>query len=260
MSVQIDPRVDHYKVLGVAPEASGDDIKKAYRRLAKKYHPDSTGGDKVKEAKFKEIGHAYDILGDKDKRTQYDALRAGTSQFHDFQGFPGAGGAVDLGDIFSQMFQGGARRGNVNVRFSGGGPAGFGAEFPPGFQPGFQDRPRRRRDPAHQAAHQAEHKIKLSDGSPAIQRGADVLSDLRLSLDQAILGTVCEVATATGKSKVKVPPGTSSGVKLRLKEKGMPTASGGHGHHYVTIQIDVPKNIDEKATQLLMQFMQQAKR
>ena len=112
MTSHIDPRIDHYKVLGVKQEASSADIKKAYRRLAKKYHPDSTGGDKHKEAKFKEISRAYDVLGDEGKRAEYDALRSGAGQFHNFQGFPGGGGGVDLGQIFAQMFQGAAQGGD----------------------------------------------------------------------------------------------------------------------------------------------------
>src|SRR6266545_3559051 len=109
---------DPYEALGVSPDASAADIKKAYRRLAKRYHPDSTGGDKVKEDRFKEVSTAYDILGDAEKRARYDAMRRqGTF------GGPGmnAGdGAFDLGDILAQMFGGAA------------GPAGAGAARPGG--------------------------------------------------------------------------------------------------------------------------------
>jgi DnaJ-class molecular chaperone len=262
MSVQIDPRIDHYKILGVKPDAKGEDIKKAYRRLAKQCHPDSTGGDKAKEARFKEISQAYDILGDKDKREQYDALRSGAEQFHQFQGFPGGfgggvGGAGGLDDLFAQMFQGaGARRGNVHVRID---PGARGGPFAGPFAGPGADRPRRRRQPA-EPAKPKEQTIRLADGSSARKLGHDVHSDLRLSLDQAVLGTVAEVTTLDGTAKVKVPPGTSSGVRLRLKHKGA-LADGGHrGHHYVTVHIDVPKHVDEKAKELLIQFMQRTKR
>ena len=98
MSLDFDPTKDHYKVLGVDPKATADDIKKAYRRLATQNHPDSTGGDKAKEARFKEISNAYDVLGDAKKRSHYDAIRqggfagarAGGGPFPG--GFPGAGG------------------------------------------------------------------------------------------------------------------------------------------------------------------------
>lgn len=260
MTAQIDPRIDHYKVLGVKREASGADIKKAYRKLAKKYHPDSTGGDKGKEAKFKEISRAYDILGDENKRAEYDALRSGAGQFHNFQGFPGAGttrdGGVDLGQIFAQMFQGAAQGGGGNVRFRQGGSPFSDSPFPGGSP--FDAPPRRR--PPQPPQVPKERKIKLSDGTPATLRGADVHADLRLPLDQAILGTVVDVATLDGSGRVKVPSGTSSGVRLRLKGKGARRRDGTRGHHYATVHIDVPKNLDDKAKQLLVKFMQHIKR
>jgi DnaJ-class molecular chaperone len=266
MNSHIDPRMDHYKTLGVASDASAADIKKAYRNLAKKFHPDSTGGDKAKEARFKEIGQAYDVVGDADKRARYDAMRAQAAQFGG-AGFPGGfsasqggGGDVDLGDIFAQMFGGAARGGgpggNVHVRFAqGGSPFGgapFGAEMP------FEATRQTRRKPA--AARATERKVRLSDGTVVTQRGQDIHSELRLSLDKAILGTVADVPTLDGKTRVKVPPGTSSGVRLRLKGKGARAAGGSRGDHYVTIHIDVPEKIDEEAKKLLVRFMQRIKK
>src|SRR5277367_1886813 len=75
--IDFDPAVDYYAALGVAKEATADEIKKAYRKLAKQYHPDTTGGDKVKESRFKDISNAYDVLGDVKKRKLYDEIRAG---------------------------------------------------------------------------------------------------------------------------------------------------------------------------------------
>ena len=273
---------DPYEALGVKPDASADEIKKAYRKLAKKYHPDSTGGDKSKEDRFKEISTAYDIVGDPDKRAKYDTMRK--------QGFPGMGGdggmdGIDLGELFAQMFGGaaggaGARAGRggggggprVEYRVyshgpgggGGGGAAGFrdifgAAGSPFGGAPfGFEGEPppRRRKAPP---AEPAERKVRLSDGTVVTQRGADIHSDLRIAIDQAVLGTVAQVVTLDGRSSVKIPPGTSSGVKLRLKGKGSEDGRGGRGDHFVTVQIDVPKQVDDEARRLISSFMARVK-
>lgn len=254
---------DPYEALGVSPEASAADIKKAYRRLAKRYHPDSTGGDKAKESRFKEISTAYDIVGDPDKRAKYDAMRKQGA----FNGMGGDGGGIDLGDILAQMF-GGAVPGGGGPRPGGGvryrvyntpssgiretffGGDQFGGDSP--FE--FHEAPPRRRT---RPAAPAERKVRASDGSLVTQRGNDVHSDARLSIDQAVLGTVVDVPTLSGRASVKIPPGTSSGVKLRLKGKGADDGQG-RGDHFVTVQIDVPKQVDEEAKRLLVSFMARA--
>ena len=114
---------DYYEVLGVAKDASEEDIKKAYRKLAKKYHPDMNPGDKNAEAKFKEASEAYAVLSDPDKRRQYDQF--GFAAFDGSGGF-GAGGfdfnSADFGDIFGDIFGdffGGGRRGPANGPMKG---------------------------------------------------------------------------------------------------------------------------------------------
>lgn len=253
MSQQLDfdPSVDYYKALGVPRTATADDIKRAYRKLAKANHPDSTGGDKAKESQFKDISNAYDVLGDAKKRALYDEIRSnGGIQ----QGFPGGytystqgggPGVFDLGDLFGQFFAGNARGGRVRVdeidlddmrpRGRAGGSGGA-----------------RRRD-AQDA--EFEHKVKASDGSWLRVDGGDVSSDIRIAFDRAILGTVATVATIDGKAEVKIPPGTSSGKKLRLRGKGMPDHSGGIGDHYVTVHIDVPNELDDDAKKALIQLV-----
>ena len=275
------PTRDPYEALGVKPDASPEEIKKAYRKLAKRYHPDSTGGDKSKEDRFKEVSTAYDILGDPDKRAKYDAMKR--------QGFPGMGGdgggggggvPFDLGELFAQMFGGGAPGGRSGggsagprVQYKvystpGGGGGGFRGDFM-GGAPGFEgmpfgspfdfageEEPRRRSRPPEPPT---ERKMRLSDGSQATQKGDDVHSDVRLSIDQAVLGTVVGVATLDGRASVKIPPGTSSGVKLRLKGKGAVSPGGKRGDHFVTVQIDVPKQLDEEAKRLIVSFMARAR-
>ncbi len=239
--IDFDPNVDYYKSLGVGEKATADEIKRAYRKLAKQYHPDSTGGDKAKESRFKDISNAYDVLGDAKKRALYDQIRAGGGGPSGFPGgFPGGftyttqgpgPGIFDLGDLFGQVFNraGGGRGGRVRVEHTGGGRDVRAAEV--------------------------ESKAKASDGTWLRVDGADVHSDLRISFDRAILGTVATVPTIDGKAEVKVPPGTSSGKKLRLRGKGLTDRAGRNGDHYVTIQIDVPGDLDDDAKKQLVQLV-----
>jgi DnaJ-class molecular chaperone len=248
--IDFDPSVDYYKALGVHQSASADEIKRAYRKLAKANHPDSTGGDKAKESRFKDISNAYDVLGDAKKRAMYDELRAGGGLPRGFPGgytytSQGAGpGVFDLGDLFSQFFSSssGGRGGRVHVEhvdFEDARPRGRG-----------------RRHDARDArdAEVEQTTVKASDGTWLRVDGVDVHSDVRIAFDRAILGTVATVPTIEGKADVKIPPGTSSGKKLRLRGKGMPDHSGGHGDHYVTVQIDVPAELDDDAKKLLSQL------
>jgi DnaJ-class molecular chaperone len=248
--IDFDPSVDYYKALGVAEKATAEDIKRAYRKLAKAYHPDSTGGDKAKEARFKDISNAYDVLGDAKKRALYDQIRAGGGMPQGFPGgagFPGGGGftyttqgpgpgVFDLGDLFSQMFNR-AQRSGGRVEYED------------------EPQPRRRRTARDAQDAEFESKVKASDGSWLRVEGSDVYSDVRISFDRAILGTVATVSTIDGKAEVKVPPGTSSGKKLRLRGKGLTDRSGHNGDHYVTIQIDVPGDLDDDAKKQLIHLV-----
>jgi curved DNA-binding protein len=255
--IDFDPSVDYYKILGVAEKSTADEIKKVYRKLAKANHPDSTGGDKAKEKRFKEISNAYDVLGDEKKRKQYDAIRAGgfrpdlgggggyTYTTRGPGGGPGGPSVFDLGDLFSQFFSGaqapGGRGGRVRVEHVD--------------MDGGHHRQRQRSEDAD-----LESKVRASDGSWLRVEGTDVHSDVRISFDRAMLGTVATVATVDGKAEVKVPPGTSSGRKLRLRGKGVPGRSGQPGYHYVTVQIDVPKDLDDEAKKLLVSFVQKVRK
>lgn len=251
--IDFDPSVDYYKALGVNQSASADEIKRAYRKLAKANHPDSTGGDKAKESRFKDISNAYDVLGDAKKRAMYDEIRAGGGM----RGFPGGGytyssqgggpGVFDLGDLFSQFFGGG-----------GGGGGGMRGGRVHVEHIDMDDRPRGRRRRRDAQDAEFEQTVKASDGSWLRVDGVDgkdVSSDIRISFDRAILGTVATVATIDGKAEVKIPPGTSSGKKLRLRGKGMPDHAGGYGDHYVTVQIDVPHDLDDETRKLLGQLV-----
>jgi molecular chaperone DnaJ len=245
--IDFDPSVDYYKALGVSHTATAEEIKRAYRKLAKANHPDSTGGDKAKESRFKDISNAYDVLGDAKKRTLYDDIRAGGGMQPGFGGGytytsqgPGPG-VFDLGDLFGQFFGGNARGGRVRVE-----------QIDPDHDPRGARGPTRRRDTQDA---EFEQKVKASDGTWLRVEGSDVASDVRISFDRAILGTVATVATIDGKAEVKIPPGTSSGKRLRLRGKGMPDHTGGAGDHYVTVQIDVPIDLDDDAKKALIQLV-----
>src|ERR1700686_5462168 len=102
------PDDDLYQALGVAKDASADDIKKAYRTLARKYHPDRNQGDTAAEERFKQISHAHDVLSDPDKRREYDAARVFGGRVPPGGGAGGAAGFGDFADIFGDMFRRGS--------------------------------------------------------------------------------------------------------------------------------------------------------
>jgi molecular chaperone DnaJ len=259
VSIEFDPSKDYYKALGVAATATSDQIKKAYRKLAKQCHPDSTGGDKAKESRFKEISVAYEVLGDAKTRGQYDAFRAGggSARGNPFAsagaGMGGMGGmpnignmgnmaGFDLGDLFAQFGQVSGGRSN------GGGGGGSGPRIRvEHFNDFGADEPRRRTETSDA---DFESTVRASDGSWLKVSGADVSSEVRVSFERAILGTVATVPTIDGKAEVKIPPGTSSGKRLRLRGKGR-SENGRMGDHYITIHIDVPGDLDDEAQKLL---------
>ena len=185
---------DYYKILGVAKGASQGEIKKAYRKLAMKYHPDHTKGDKAAEEKFKKISEAYAVLSDKEKRKEYDTFgaegfRQRFSQEDIFRGF-------DFGDVFREFGFGGGRGGGMRFNFGGGSP--FGSQ-----------------------ARQQQARMK----------GSDLVYELPLTLKEVANGTRKTVSLQhqgySEKVTVKIPKGLISGKKLRLAGKGSPSPLGG---------------------------------
>ena len=192
---------DYYKILGVHKSASDDDIKKAYRKLAMKYHPDHTKGDKAAEEKFKKISEAYAVLSDKKKRKEYDTFgaegfRQRFSQEDIFRGF-------DFSDIFSDLgfggnfFSGRGRGRGGGMRFNFGGGSPFGS--------------------------QAQQQTSM--------KGSDLVYELPLTLKEIATGTEKTISlkhqAGTEKITVKIPKGMITGKKLRLAGKGSPSPVGG---------------------------------
>ncbi len=201
---------DYYKILGVQKNASQDEIKKAYRKLAMKYHPDHTKGDKGAEEKFKKISEAYAVLSDKEKRKEYDTFgsegfRQRFSQEDIFRGF-------DFGDIFREFGFGGSDF----SQFGGGGRRfSFGTGSP------FN---------SSGAQHQGQAK------------GSDLVYELPLTLREVAAGT-SKIITFQhqGRSEnltVKIPKGLIAGKKLRLAGKGNPSPYGGPaGNLYIKSKV-----------------------
>jgi curved DNA-binding protein len=302
--------MDYYKILGVNKSASQEEIKKVYRKLAQKYHPDKAKGDKKEaEEQFKKISEAYAVLSNPEKRKEYDtfgsqAFKAKFSQEDIFRGFD-FNDIFDLGlseGIFSRIFGGGVRggaggRGGRSRVFQFGpdvfktGPTqpakgddlqvevpitlhemAFGAEklisftrngqmervtvkIAPGTLAGKRLRVAEKGRPGHLGGPPGDLYVKLKEVEhPVFKReGSDLYVDRHISFSESALGTKVTVPTLDGKTmSLKVPPGTASHTKMRLKNYGLPHAQGrGRGDQYVRIIVDVPASLTKKQKTLL---------
>ncbi len=307
---------DYYDILGVSRTASGDEIQKAYRKLAKKYHPDLNPDDKTAQKKFKEVQQAYDVLSDDRKRQMYDQFGPAFEQ----AGQGGWSGQVPPGFEgvdFSQMFGGGRGGGGgagplppdleeLLKQFTGGG--GFGG----GFEGGPQSRRRSRRGPIpgadllhdlevpfRTAVSGGEATIRIRrphgevetitvkipagiedgksirlrgqgepspNGGPAgdllvtihvaahphyRRDGLDLTVEVPVTLAEAALGAKVDVPTPHGTITMTIPPGTSSGKKIRAKGYGIRTKDGERGDLYAQIMIAAPQHVDETSADLI---------
>ncbi|MGA1870427.1 MAG: DnaJ C-terminal domain-containing protein [bacterium] len=202
---------DYYKILGVSKSADDAELKKAYRKLALKYHPDKNKGDQSAEEKFKKINEAYAVLSDKKKRAQYDKF--GSAEFHQrfsqediFKGF-------NINDIFENLFsqQFGRRTSRSRNPFEdfGGFNFGGGGNYNSSWDTGF-----------------AQTRTR------APQKGTDITRDLVISIEEAAKGTKKYVtlrygSSQTKKVKIDIPMGIREGQKLRIPGQGMPGSHGG---------------------------------
>lgn len=206
---------DFYKILGVAKDASDADIKKAYRKLARQYHPDTNSGEAAAEKKFKDISEAYSVLSDPDERQQYDAIRAmgGGARFAPH----GAGSTANGGfeDLFGGLFTGGGGRHSGGYSTAGGIPPEFADLFGGGFggaggPAGYQRAP---------------------------QKGADRTATTSISFAGSIRGTTIGLREPDGDViDVRVPPGIKDGQKVRVRGKGQYSPSG-NGDLMVTVNV-----------------------
>jgi len=290
--------VDYYEVLGVPRDADQDAIRRAYRKLARKYHPD-LNSDSDAEERFKELGEAYEVLSDPDKRERYDRLGANWREqeqeapdmdFEEFftrQGFGANDARVEFSDdLFERLFGAGAGAGGAGA-WAGGPLRGIDREalLELSIEDALAGGRRRLTLDHHEidvnfpAEVRDRQLIRLAgqggpgrDGGPAgdlylrialkphrtfRRRGADDLDvDLEVAPWQAALGATVPVQTPAGTAQVRVPAGSSSGRRLRLRGRGLPKSGGGRGDLHAVVKITVPKNLSERERELYEQLAQ----
>jgi len=305
---------DPYTILGVPKTADAAEIKKAYRKLAKKYHPDQSDDPKAKD-KFAEASAAYEILGDEKKRGSFDRGEIdaeGKPRYQGFEGFgaggpggfgrrpggPGGGaehfefnfgggrgggaGGFDAGDIFADLFGGGARRSagagraapkgadasasvSISLADSVKGttarvelPTGktLDINVPAGIEDGKQIRLKGQgySSPAGGEAGDAMVTINIAKHPFFRVDGRDLRLDLPVTLYEAVLGGKVNAPTLGGMVELTVPAGTTGGKTLRLRGKGLPNPSGTAGDLYVTLRVVLPDSPDPDLTALMKKW------
>ena len=224
---------DYYKILGVSKGASDKEIKQAYRKLARKYHPDVNHDDKGAEERFKEINEAYQVLSDPDKRQKYDHLGSdwqrwqqsgGNADGFDWSrwtgGAPGQGGPYGAGD-FGDRFGGGSVSDFFRQVFGGAG--GYGAQQP-------------------QWGRRASNRPR---------RGRDIEQEVEITLYEAYHGATRVLEKDGRRLEIKIPAGARTGTKVRLAEEGGPGAMGGpSGHLYLKVKVPSDAQFERKGDDL----------
>ena len=301
---------DYYKLLGVGKQATAEEIQKAYRSLARKYHPDINPDDQKAKEKFQQVQKAYDVLNNAETRELYD--RYGSS-FESMggaapagDGWQPAGGNAGFEDIdFSQLFGGGARYtgepggyGDYFRRFTGGGgprqgrrPQTRGADLkhelevpfqtavlggeaqvnvqrpsgklesitvkiPAGIENGKSIRLRGQGEPSGSGAPAGDLLIKIHVAAhPFFRRlGKDLEVDIPVTLAEAALGAKVDLPAPKGVITLTIPPGTSSGRRLRVRGHGVQSVNGGPGDLFAEVQIVLPDKLDTESEALIRQF------
>jgi DnaJ-class molecular chaperone len=290
---------DPYQILGVPRGASDEDIRRAYLKLVKELHPD-VNPSRTAEERFKKVTGAHDILGDPQRRRQFDAgeidamgePRRYTAREHAGAGRGGARGRgpifEDFGDIFSDLFSGGTGAGGRAGQRGGFVPRGRDVRYtleidfvegvlgakkrvtlpdggvldlnvPEGMSDGqvLRLRGRGQPSPAGGEAGDALVEIRVRPHRDFKRQDDDILVELPITIDEAVLGAKVEVPTVGGRVQLTIPKGTSSGQVLRLKGKGVKNNTTGIvGDELVTVRIVLPDVIDDSLSYFLSEWRQ----
>ena len=284
---------DPYSILGVSKNATQEEIKKSYRKLAKKYHPDLNPGNKEAEKRFKDVSHAFDLIGTPEARTKFDRGETDAQEeararqsYYDTQHKGGRysyafGEDIGGADFFENLFGSGRRSRtmdfpgeDLNFRMDVGFiEAALGAEkvitlpdgknlkvkIPAGIETGKKLRFKGLGGEGIGRGMKGDAYIEITvlplEGFRA--NGKDIETELPISLFDSILGAEVEVQTIDGSVLMKIPPGVSTGTKLRIKGKGR-GAESERGNQVVTLKVVMPKHVDpafrEEAAHLREKF------
>ncbi|MDB5101248.1 MAG: CbpA [Cyanobacteria bacterium RYN_339] len=285
---------DYYKILGVDKKASEDEIKKAYRKLARKYHPDQNPNDKGAEARFKEISEAYETVGDESKRQEYDMMRLNPFAGGNFGGAPfgrqpghpqqpnQGPGFSGFDDILNFMARGSRQqapaRGSdvetdvqitleeailgtsvmLHVSPPGSPPKKLKVSIPPGVSTGSKVRMVQEGDPGSPPG-DLFVKVTVRPHALFTREGDDLHLELPVSVFDAVFGTEINVPTLEGEIRLKIPAGTQGGQVFRLKNKGVPALRGGtRGVLLIKVSLQLPEQISEADRELWRQLAARA--
>ena len=278
----------YYDTLGVPKTASEDEIKKAFKKKALKYHPDHNKNDPKAEEKFKDVNEAYAVLKDKDKRKQYDQFGAEGfkkryTQEDIFQGFDinevlrgfgFSGGPSPSGfeDIFGGRVRRGPRKGQdmmseITVTFEeaargtekqftidrGGRNEDTSVKIPPGISEGKKLRLAGKGFPGSQGGPAGDlyFKVRVLPHPIFKREGNDIVVEHSVNLTDALLGAIIQVPTLEGEKQVKVPAGTQCHTKLRLRGLGVHSRGGDQGDQFVKIIVNLPKTLTPEQIKLI---------
>jgi curved DNA-binding protein len=284
---------DYYEVLGVAHDADQDAIRQAYRKLAREYHPD-LNSDENAEERFKELGEAYEVLSDPEKRERYDRLGANwretereapNENFEEFftgHGW-GDGRGVEFGeDLFEALFgareqrMGGSMRGrdreallelSLEDALAGGrrrltlDGRTVNANFPAGVRDGQLIRLAGQGGEGYGGGPAGDLLLRVAlKPHPRFHRRGDhdLDVDLPITPSQAALGATVAVETPTGSAQIRVPAGSSSGRRLRLRSRGLPKRGGESGDLHAVVKIVVPKTLSDRERELYEQLAERS--